>query len=66
MYYNLHFLISVDYSYRVYTLNLVTQYFKAVTIFLNYGLLPESIGEDPTQQLIHCDFNPLIQYANKR
>jgi len=59
-------LISVDYSYRVYTLNLVTQYFKAVTCFLGYGLLPESIEEDPTQKCIQCDFSSLIQYAIKR
>lgn len=60
------FFISVDYSYRVYTLNLVTQYFKAVTCFINYGLLPESIEEDPTETIIPCDFNSLIQYAIKR
>ncbi|XP_025191116.1 protein ELYS-like [Melanaphis sacchari] len=63
--YGIH-IINVDYSYRVYTLNLVTQYFKAVTCFLNYGLLPESIEEDPTQKLIQCDFSSLIQYAIKR
>eukprot|EP00102_Acyrthosiphon_pisum_P024721 XP_016661931.1 PREDICTED: protein ELYS [Acyrthosiphon pisum] len=63
--YGIH-IINVDYSYRVYTLNLVTQYFKAVTCFLNYGLLPESNEEDPTQKIIQCDFTPLIQYAIKR
>lgn len=63
---NNNFFISVDYSYRVYTLNLVTQYFKAVTCFLNYGLLPESNEEDPTQKIIQCDFSSLIQYAIKR
>ncbi|XP_022175974.1 protein ELYS-like isoform X2 [Myzus persicae] len=63
--YGIH-IINVDYSYRVYTLNLVTQYFKAVTCFLNYGLLPESNEEDPTQKIIQCDFSSLIQYAIKR
>ncbi|XP_025408942.1 protein ELYS [Sipha flava] len=63
--YGVH-IINVDYSFRVYTLNLVTQYFKAVTCFLNYGLLPESTEEDPTQGILHCDFTSLIQYANKR
>ncbi|KAE9543994.1 hypothetical protein AGLY_001683 [Aphis glycines] len=63
--YGIH-IINVDYSYRVYTLNLVTQYFKAVTCFLGYGLLPESIEEDPTQKFIQCDFSSLIQYAIKR
>ncbi|XP_026815806.1 MATH and LRR domain-containing protein PFE0570w-like [Rhopalosiphum maidis] len=63
--YGIH-IINVDYSYRVYTLNLVTQYFKAVTCFLSYGLLPESIEEDPTRKFIKCDFSSLIQYAIKR
>lgn len=63
---NYLFFFLVDYSYRVYTLNLVTQYFKAVLCFLNYGLLPESIEQDPMQSLIQCDFTHLIQYANKR
>ncbi|KAL5237944.1 hypothetical protein ACI65C_005354 [Semiaphis heraclei] len=63
--YGIH-IINVDYSYRVYTLNLVTQYFKSVTCFLNYGLLPESNEDDPTRKIIQCDFKSLIQYAIKR
>ncbi|XP_050440382.1 protein ELYS-like isoform X2 [Adelges cooleyi] len=58
--------VHVDYSHRVYTLNLVTQYFKAVTCFLNYGLLPESLDKIPDQQTVQCDFTSLIEYANKR
>lgn len=50
----------------MYTLNLVTQYFKSVTCFLNYGLLPESNEDDPTKKIIQCDFKSLIQYAIKR
>lgn len=62
----LYFSILVDYSYRVYTLNLVTEYFKAVTCFLHYGLLPETIEKYPIQRNIQCDFTALIEYANKR
>lgn len=56
----------MDYSYRVYTLNLVTEYFKAVTCFLNYGLLPETIEKYPSQHNIQCNFTAMIEYANKR
>ncbi|VVC44631.1 Hypothetical protein CINCED_3A002568 [Cinara cedri] len=59
-------IINVDYSYRVFTLNLVTEYFKAVICFLNYGLLPESHEIDSINHIIQCDFTSLIQYAVKR
>lgn len=60
------FFFLVDYSYRVYTLNLVTDYFNAVICFLKYGLLPESLEEEPLHHNIQCRFTYLIQYANKR
>lgn len=58
--------ILVDYSNRVFTLNLVTDYFKAVICFINYGLLPESIEPDSNNHIIQCDFTSLIQYADNR
>lgn len=29
-------------------------------------MLPKQIEEDPTHQIIQCDFSSLIQYASKR
>ncbi|XP_050548885.1 protein ELYS isoform X2 [Daktulosphaira vitifoliae] len=57
---------NVDYSYRVSTLSLVTQYFKAVTCFLNYGLLPESLDINVDHPTVHCAFQSLINYSNQR
>ncbi|XP_050427325.1 protein ELYS-like isoform X2 [Adelges cooleyi] len=56
-----------DYTHRVYTLNLVTQYFKAVTCFVNYGLLPERcLVDNPHRQTVQYDFAALRDYADKR
>jgi len=62
----LNFLISVDLVNRVKILNLVTQYFNAIIYFLKLQMLPKQIEEDPTRQIIQCDFTSLIHYANKR
>jgi len=47
-------------------INLVTQYFNAIIYFINLQMLPEQIEENPTCQIIRCDFTSLIQYASKR
>ncbi|KAL4105311.1 hypothetical protein QTP88_020559 [Uroleucon formosanum] len=59
-------IINIDLVNRVKIINLVTQYFNAIINFVNLQMLPKQIEEDPTRQIIQCDFSSLIQYASKR